>query len=89
MSAADVHQMITQTLWTILIASAPVLGVALLVGLSIALFQALTSIQEMTLTFVPKIAAIIVAVIVTIPFIYTTLTGLSDQVFSLIVSGSI
>jgi flagellar biosynthetic protein FliQ len=89
MSPADVHQMITQTLWTILIASAPVLGIALLVGLSIALFQALTSIQEMTLTFVPKIAAIIVAVIVTIPFIYTTLTGLSDQVFSLIVSGSI
>lgn len=41
--------------------SAPVLGVALVVGLAIGLFQALTSIQEMTLTFVPKLGAILLA----------------------------
>ena len=41
--------------------STPVLGVALVVGLAIGLFQALTSVQEMTLTFVPKLAAIVAA----------------------------
>jgi flagellar biosynthetic protein FliQ len=88
MPPADVNQILSQTLWTILIASAPILLVALLVGLSIALFQALTSVQEMTLTFVPKIGAIIVAVILSLPFIYTTLTKLSDQVFQIIATGS-
>lgn len=88
MSPADVHNILTQTLWTILIATGPVLGIALCVGLGIALFQALTSVQEMTLTFVPKIVAIIIGIIFSIPFIYTTLTGLTDQIFALIISGS-
>lgn len=50
-----------QGLWIAVQISAPVLGVALVVGLVIGLFQALTSIQEMTLTFVPKLAAIVIA----------------------------
>jgi len=88
MAPADVHQIISEALWTILIATGPALGAALAVGLGIALFQALTSVQEMTLTFVPKIAAIILAVILSLPFIFMTLTKLTDQVFSLIVAGS-
>lgn len=50
-----------QALWTTVVISGPILGVALVVGLIIGLFQALTSIQEMTLTFVPKLGAILVA----------------------------
>lgn len=50
-----------QGLWVAVTISAPVLTVALVVGLVIGLFQALTSIQEMTLTFVPKLAAILIA----------------------------
>lgn len=50
-----------QGLWIAVKISTPVLGVALVVGLVIGLFQALTSIQEMTLTFVPKLAAILIA----------------------------
>lgn len=51
--------MLREGLWVALIVALPVLGVALLVGIVIGLFQALTSIQEMTLTFVPKLAAIL------------------------------
>lgn len=88
MAPADVYQIISQALWAILLASGPVLLLALLVGLSIALFQALTSVQEMTLTFVPKIAAIIIGVVLSIPYMFSVLTDLSDQVFSLIISGT-
>ena len=48
-------------LWASVTIAAPILTVALVVGLAIGLFQALTSIQEMTLTFVPKLGAILVA----------------------------
>lgn len=50
-----------QGLWLAVVISAPILAVALLTGVVIGLFQALTSIQEMTLTFVPKLAAIVIA----------------------------
>lgn len=86
MTAGDIHQIVSQTIWTTLVAAGPILLIALGVGLAIALFQALTSIQEMTLTFVPKVAAILVTTALTLPFIYTTLTGLTDQIFVLIMS---
>lgn len=88
MDQADVHQMISLMLRSTLIAAAPVLGVALIVGLAIAFFQALTQVQEMTLTFVPKILAILITLGVTLPFIFATLKVLSDQVFDLIMTGS-
>ncbi|KAA9009949.1 flagellar biosynthetic protein FliQ [Histidinibacterium aquaticum] len=87
MTAADTYAVLSDAILAVLIASGPVLAVALIVGLGIALFQALTQIQEMTLTFVPKIAAILVALLASLPFIYATLDGLSDTVFDLIVNG--
>jgi len=83
------YEIIQQTLIATLLASAPVLVVALGVGLVIAFFQALTQIQEMTLTFVPKIAAIFVTVALSLPFIFSTLTRLSDRVFDLIANGGV
>ncbi|KIN77146.1 Flagellar biosynthesis protein [Sulfitobacter mediterraneus KCTC 32188] len=74
---------------TTLISSAPVLIVALAVGLVIAFFQALTQIQEMTLTFVPKIAAIFVTLALSLPFIFSTLLQLSDRIFDLISNGGV
>lgn len=59
MSAVEVIDVLREGLWVALVVSLPVLGVALVVGIIIGLFQALTSIQEMTLTFVPKLAAIL------------------------------
>ena len=57
-----------QGLWTAVVISAPILAVALIVGLAIGLFQALTSIQEMTLTFIPKIVAVLVVASFTAPY---------------------
>lgn len=59
MTEGELLDVLREGLWMALIMAAPVLGVALVVGLAIGLFQALTSVQEMTLTFVPKLAAIV------------------------------
>ncbi|SFH92135.1 flagellar biosynthetic protein FliQ [Albimonas pacifica] len=58
MDDATLYDMMRQGLWAAIIASLPILTVALATGLAIGLVQALTSIQELTLTFVPKLAAI-------------------------------
>ncbi|MGD9862213.1 MAG: flagellar biosynthesis protein FliQ [Pseudodonghicola sp.] len=87
MDTVSTYEIIRLTLNTVLLASAPVLAVALIVGLAISFVQALTQIQEMTLTFVPKIVAIFLALALTLPFIFGTLTRLSDRVFDIIVSG--
>lgn len=52
-----------EALFTVLLVSAPILGLSLLVGLVISIFQATTQIQEATLTFVPKIVAVLAAVV--------------------------
>lgn len=89
MDTVSTYEVLRLTINTVLLASAPVLAVALLVGLAISFVQALTQIQEMTLTFVPKIVAIFAALALTLPFIYNTLMRLSDQVFDLIVNGGL
>lgn len=55
-------------IWTLVVAVAPVMIVGLTVGVAIALFQALTQIQEMTLVFAPKIIAIFLSLMVSLPF---------------------
>lgn len=57
----------------------PILLVALMVGLVISLFQALTQIQEMTLSFVPKILAIFLSLLVLMPFMVSTLTDFNER----------
>ncbi len=57
-----------QGLWLAVVMSAPLLGVALVVGIAIGLLQALTSVQEMTLTFVPKVGAMLAVFWVTMSF---------------------
>ncbi len=89
MEETDTYVILADTLWVVLLASAPVLVLALGVGLAIAFFQALTQIQEMTLTFVPKIVVILIGLIASLPLMYATLSGLSDKVFDLIGSGSV
>ncbi|WP_370399490.1 flagellar biosynthetic protein FliQ [Sulfitobacter sp. JB4-11] len=89
MDEITTYEVIRQTIMAVLIGSGPVLIVALGVGLVIAFFQALTQIQEMTLTFVPKIAAIFLTLAISLPFVFSTLVRLSDRVFDLIVSGGV
>ena len=68
MAEPDVLDILRQALWTALIISTPILAVALVVGLAIGLVQALTSVQEMTLTFVPKLGAILVVFWISMSF---------------------
>ena len=65
----------------ILKTSGPIMLIGLLVGIVIALFQALTTIQEMTLTFVPKIIAIFVAIVMFLPFMMTTVIEFAYTLF--------
>ncbi len=65
----------------------PIMVLALVVGLAISLFQALTQIQEMTLTYVPKIVAILLAVILMLPFMLATLESFTHRLFDRVVSG--
>jgi flagellar biosynthetic protein FliQ len=60
MTESAIYDMLRQALWIAAAMSAPLLGAALVAGLAIGLVQALTSVQEMTLTFVPKIIAMLV-----------------------------
>ena len=65
----------------------PVMAVALAVGLVVSLFQALTQIQEMTLVFVPKILAIFITMLLTLPFIGDTMAAYMTRIAALIVAG--
>ncbi|WP_171233660.1 flagellar biosynthetic protein FliQ [Ruegeria sp. HKCCA4812] len=67
------YDIVRQALWIAVITSVPILAVALVSGLIVGLFQALTSIQEMTLTFVPKLIAIVVVFWVSMGFMTQTL----------------
>ena len=64
MSSSDIITIARQTVWVIVKTSVPLLLVSMVVGLIISLFQTLTSIQEQTLTFVPKLIAILIGIMV-------------------------
>ncbi len=68
MTEPEIIDMIRSMLWICFIISVPILTVALITGLAIGLFQALTSVQEMTLTFVPKLAAMAITFWITVGY---------------------
>lgn len=67
------YDIVRQALWVAVITSVPILAVALVSGLVVGLFQALTSVQEMTLTFVPKLVAIVIVFWISMGFMTQTL----------------
>ena len=73
-----------ESLMTILIVSTPILGVGMVVGLIISIIQTTTSIQEQTLTFVPKIIAIFVTVILLGSWIIRVLVNYTNNIFMMI-----
>jgi len=88
MNEAVFFDIMRQGLWVALIISTPILVVALVVGLVIGLFQALTSVQEMTLTFVPKLAAIVAVFWMSMGFMTQTMVSFfQDQLIPLIIGG--
>ncbi len=81
MNEAAVLEVGRDGIWVLLMMAGPIMMAGLLIGLVIALFQALTTIQEMTLTFVPKILVIFVSLILFLPFMMTTLIEFAQQLF--------
>jgi len=67
---------------TTLLVSAPMLGFGLITGLLISIFQAVTSIQELTLTFIPKILAVFIALILFLPWLLQLMVGFTTSVFT-------
>ncbi len=85
MNEAAVLEIGRNGIWVVLKLAGPIMISGLLIGLLIALFQALTTIQEMTLTFVPKILVIFLSIILFLPFMMTTLIEFTQQLFGLMV----
>ena len=82
------YDVLRQGLWVAVVISAPLLAVALVAGVVIGLFQALTSIQEMTLTFVPKVGAMILVFWVSMSFMTATLVSFfTDRIIPQIAGG--
>ena len=87
MNEIDALEMLRDAMWAVLMVSAPCVVAAMVVGLIIALLQALTQVQEMTLTFVPKIVAILIASAVAAPFMGAQLFAFTEGVYSRIERG--
>lgn len=87
MDETQFYDILRQGLWTAFVISIPILTVALVTGLMVGLFQALTSIQEMTLTFVPKLAAIIGIFWVTMAFMSQALVDLFQDTLIPVIAG--
>ena len=87
MTGAETLDVARDAIFTLIIVSAPVMLVGLVVGLAISLVQALTQIQEMTISFVPKILAIFIALLVALPFMAEKLHGQMLRIASHIISG--
>ncbi|MFT4080068.1 flagellar biosynthesis protein FliQ [Rhodomicrobium lacus] len=87
MNQADAMDLVRSAIWAVIMASGPMIGAAMAVGIAISLFQALTQIQEATLTFIPKIVAVFVVAMMTASFIGSVLLGISEQAYSRIEHG--
>ena len=87
MTGPEVLDIGREGIWLLLQLSGPLMIVGLVVGLSIALVQALTQVQEMTLVFVPKIISIFLAMIVALPFMASILAAYMARISDLIITG--
>ncbi len=87
MNEADALDLARSAIWTILLASGPPVAACMIVGLAIAFLQALTQVQEATLTFVPKILTIMVVLAIASSFIGGQIGLFTENAFSHIASG--
>ena len=86
MNEAEVLDIARDSMMTMLMVAAPMLLVGLVVGLIISIFQTLTHIQEMTLTFIPKIVAVFAALVLFMPWMLRELTEFTQRIMDKIVA---
>ena len=70
-----------QTVKTAILVTSPILLTGMVVGLTVGIFQSVTQIQEMTLTFIPKMAAIVLVILFLMPWMLTTLTDFTTSIY--------
>ena len=87
MNERDALDIVHQAIWTIIVASGPAVGAAMLVGVAIALLQALTQVQEMTLTFIPKIVVMLVVAAVSGSFMGAHIYAFTELLYARIEHG--
>ena len=81
MESADIIHVTREGIWVLMLVSAPMMITALVVGLAVSLVQALTQIQESTLTFVPKLAAMMIVMMFALPFMLQSLQDFGNEIF--------
>ena len=87
MNAEQVFDILREAMVVTLTVAGPPMGIGLIVGVAISLIQAMTQIQEMTLTFVPKLIVLFVTMIVFMPFMLATMVKFTEFIFDQIVAG--
>ena len=87
MTGAEALDIARDAIYVLLIMSGPLLAVGLVVGLIIAFFQALTQIQELTLTFVPKIIAVFLTLLLMMPFLGQVMNSFMGRLTERIITG--
>ncbi len=87
MNEVDALELVRAAIWTVLVAAGPAVGAAMAVGIVIALLQALTQIQETTLTFVPKIVVVLLVLLITGTFVGSQLTSFAELAYGRIATG--
>ncbi|MCX6139018.1 MAG: flagellar biosynthesis protein FliQ [Ignavibacteriales bacterium] len=86
MSQEFIMHLFREAFFTMLLLSAPVLLVSLVVGLLISVFQAATSVQEFTLTFVPKLVAVAAIIVIMLPWMIDLMVAFTTNLFTQIPS---
>lgn len=87
MNEIDALELVRTAIWTVIVGSGPAVLAAMIIGVAIALIQALTQIQEVTLTFIPKIIAILVVALLTGSFVGSQIYAFTELVYGKIVTG--
>ncbi|MEZ0169666.1 flagellar biosynthetic protein FliQ [Microvirga sp. TS319] len=87
MNEIDALELVRAAIWTVIVGSGPAVLAAMIIGVVIALIQALTQIQEVTLTFIPKIIAILVIALLTGSFVGSQIYAFTELVYGRIVTG--
>ncbi|MCK0207927.1 flagellar biosynthetic protein FliQ [Starkeya koreensis] len=87
MNEVDALDIVQSAIWTIIVAAGPAVAAAMLVGVAVALFQALTQVQEVTLTFIPKIIAVLVVTALTATFIGQQILAFTQEIYGRIGTG--
>ncbi|MGE0028804.1 MAG: flagellar biosynthesis protein FliQ [Thermoleophilia bacterium] len=84
MDQSQVMEIASKAMWVTLQVSMPILGVTLVVGLLVSIFQAVTQLQEPTLTFIPKVLAVVVVIVVAGPWMLNTMLGFTIDLWGYI-----